>query len=135
MSLERARSICDVIGTGKSAPERHLCVVVEPGRPRDGSRKVYLTPKSRRIRDSYPALVTEIEARWRNRFAGVLAGLRSALETLDAATAPGTPDYPDTRAWLHPASMKARGALGRVAPDGQPVHLAWHSGQSRPADG
>ncbi|MDE0350134.1 MAG: hypothetical protein OXM56_10580 [Gammaproteobacteria bacterium] len=135
VSLERARSICDVIGTGKSAPERHLCVVVEPGRPRDGSRTVYLTPKSRRIRDSYPALVTEIEARWRNRFAGVLAGLRSALETLDTATAPGTPDYPDTRAWLHPASMKARGALGRVAPDGQPVHLAWHSGQSRPADG
>ena len=135
ISLARARSICDVVGTGKSAPERHLCVVVEPGGPRDGSRMVYLTPKARRIRDSYPVVVMEIEARWRERFgADVLDALRGALETLDGGTAPGTPDYPDTRAWLHPASMKACGALGRVAPDGQPVHLAWHSGQSRPTD-
>lgn len=136
ISLARARSICDVVGTGKSAPERHLCVAVEAGGPRDGSRMVYLTPKARRIRDSYPALVREIESRWRDRFgARVLDALRGALAALDAGTAPGTPDYPDTRAWLHPASMKARGALGRVAPDGQPVHLAWHSGQSRPTDG
>ena len=135
ISLARARSICDVVGTGKSAPERHLCVVVEPGGPRDGSRMVYLTPKARRIRDSYPALVMEIEARWRDRFgARVLDALRGPLEALDAGTPPGTPDYPDTRAWLHPASMKARGALGRVAPDAQPVHVAWHSGQSRPTD-
>lgn len=133
ISLARARSICDVVGTGKSAPERHLCVVVEPGGPRDGSRMVYLTPKARRIRDSYPALVMEIESRWRDRFgAGVLDALRGALATLDGATVRGAPDYPDTRAWLHPASMKARGALGRVAPDGVPIHLAWHSGQSRP---
>ncbi len=135
ISLARARSICDVVGTGKSAPERHLCVVVEPG-PRDGSRMVHLTPKARRIRDSYPALVMEVEARWRDRFgADVLEALRGALETLDGGTAPGTPEHPDTRAWLHPASLKARGALGRVAPDPQPVHLAWHSGQSRPTDG
>ena len=135
ISLERARAICDVSGTDKSTPERHLCVVVEPGRPSDGTRMVYLTPKARRIRDSYPAQVMDIEAAWRKRFgAGVLDGLRGALETLDAGTAPGTPDYPDTRAWLHPASLKARRAMGRVAPDGQPVHLAWHSGQSRPTD-
>ena len=132
VSLARARAICDVAGTGKSAPERHLCVVVEPGRPRDGSRMVYLTPKARRIRDAYPALVMHIEARWRERFgAGVLDGLHRALTTLDAETPTGTPDFPDTRAWLHPASLKARGAMGRVTTDGQPVHLAWHSGQSR----
>ena len=53
--LARARAICDIAGTGKSAPERHLCVVVEPGQPRDGSRMVYLTPKARRIRDSCPS--------------------------------------------------------------------------------
>ena len=132
ISLARARAICDVAGTGKSAPERHLCVVVEPGRPRDGSRTVYLTPKARRIRDSYPALVMDIEACWRERFgAGVLDGLHRTLTTLDAETSPGTPDFPDTRAWLHPASLKARGAMGRVTTDGQPVHLAWHAGQSR----
>ena len=132
ITLARASAICDVGGTGKSAPERHLCVVVEPGRPRDGSRKVYLTPKARRIRESYPALVMDIEARWRERFgAGVLDGLHRTLTTLDAETPPGTPDFPDTRAWLHPASLKARGAMGRVTADGQPVHLAWHSGQSR----
>ena len=132
ITLARASAICDVGGTGKSAPERHLCVVVEPGRPRDGSRKVYLTPKARRIRDSYPSLVTDIEARWREQFgAGVLDRLRRTLTTLDAETVPGTPDYPDAGAWLHPASLKARGAMGRVTTDGQPVHLAWHSGQSR----
>ncbi len=132
ISLARAGALCDIAGTGKSAPERHLCVVVAPGRPRDGPRMVYLTPKARRIRDSYPALVMDIEARWREAFgAGVLNGLRSALQTLDANTLPGTPDYPDTRAWLHPASLKARGGMGRVAEDGGPVQLAWHSGQSR----
>ena len=132
ISLARARAICDVVGTGKSAPERHLCVVVEPGRPRNGSRMVYLTPKARRIRESYLSLVMDIEARWRERFgAGVLDGLRRTLTTLDAETPPGTPDFPDTRAWLHPASLKARGAMGRVTADGQAVHLAWHSGQSR----
>ena len=130
--LQRARALCDVDGTGKSAPERHLCVVIAPGRPRDGSRMVYLTPKARRIRDSYPTLVMDVEERWRERFgAGVLDGLRRALEALDAETLPGTPDYPDTRAWLHPASLKARGTMGRVAADGQPVKLAWHSGQLR----
>ena len=130
--LARARAICDIAGTGKSAPERHLCVVVEPGQPRDGSRMVYLTPKARRIRDSCPSLAIDIEARWRERFgAGVLNRLRRALTTLAAETPPGTPDFPDTRAWLHPASLKARGAMGRVTADGQPVHLAWHSGQSR----
>ena len=135
IALAQARSICDVGGTGKSAPERHLCVTVAPGRPRDGHRLVYLTPKARRIRDSYPALVMDIEARWRDRFgAGVFDAVRGALETLDAGTIPGTPDYPDTRAWLHPASLKARGATGRVADDGEPVSLAWHSGQSRPVD-
>ena len=132
ISLGRASAICDVAGTGRSAPERHLCVVVAPGRPRDGNRMVYLTPKARRIRDSHPALVMDIEGHWREAFgAGVLDGLRDALETLDADTIPGTPDYPDARAWLHPTSLKARGAMGRVAEDGGAVHLAWHSGQTR----
>ena len=132
ISLARASTICDIVGSGRSTPERHLCVVVAPGRPRDGQRMVYLTPKARRIRDSYPALVMDIEARWREEYgAEVLGGLRRALETLDADTAPGTPAYPDATAWLHPASLKARRAMGRVADDGGPVHLAWHSGQSR----
>ena len=132
ISLARARAICDIVGSGRSTAERHLCVVVAPGRPSDGTRMVHLTPKARRMRDSYPALVMDIEARWRDTFgARVLDDLREALETVDAETPPGTPDYPDARAWLHPASLKARGAMGRVSDDGQPVHLAWHSGQSR----
>jgi hypothetical protein len=90
-----------VNGTGKSLLERHLVVVVEPGRPGDMNRRVHLTPKGRRGRDSYPYLVMEIERNWRSRYgADHLVSLRTALESLDRDFDAGLPDYPDTTAWF-----------------------------------
>ena len=69
MTLGRAQALGGVSGNGKTMHERHLDVVVEPGRPRDMRRRVFLTPRARRVRDAYPRLVMEIEDRWREQYA------------------------------------------------------------------
>ena len=99
-TLGRA-SVSGVNGTGKSPLERHLVVVVEPGRPSDMNRRVHLTPKGKRARDSYPHLVMEIERNWRSRYgADHLMNLRTTLESLDRDFDAGLPDYPNTTRWF-----------------------------------
>ena len=90
-----------IVGNGKSAPERHLSVVLEAGKLSKDSRKVYLTPKSRRSRDSYPALISQVEHDWSETYgAESVANLRAALLKLDQYAPEGIPDYPDPSHWL-----------------------------------
>ena len=128
--LERAQALGGVSGNSKTLHERHLDVVVEPGRPSDMTRRVYPTPKSRRARDAYPHLVMEIEDRWHAEYGEVIPALRKVLETMgrepsagEREGAPlarkepsageregvprpgnrldaGLPDYPDTNGWI-----------------------------------
>ena len=76
-------------------------VVVERGKARDMTRRVYLTPKSRRSRDAYPDLVTEIEERWREEYGDAVATMLAALSAMAPLFDDGLPDYPDTNAWIH----------------------------------
>ncbi len=100
-TLGRA-SASGVKGNGKSLLERHLVVVVEPGRPSDMNRRVRLTPKGKRGRDSYPSLVMEIERNWRSQYgADHAVNLRTTLESLDPDFDAALPDYPNTTAWFH----------------------------------
>ena len=134
MPLGQARRLCDVVGNGRSGPERHLCVVVTPGKPSDASRTVYLTPKSKHVRDAWPWLVREVEREWDERFGTAVARLRHALEAMDAEAWAGLPDYPDTTAWALTAHLRAQGQA-ETLPDqrdtGSGVNLAWHAGQRR----
>ena len=114
--LEQAQALGGVSGNSKTLHERHLDVVVEPGRPSDMTRRVYPTPKSRRARDAYPHLVMEIEDRWYAEYGEVIPALRKVLETMgrepsagerEGVPRPGNrldaglPDYPDTNGWIH----------------------------------
>ena len=101
VTLERARTLGGVSGNGKSLHERHVGVVVERGKARDMTRRVYLTPKSRRSRDAYPDLVTEIEERWREEYGDAVPTMLAALSAMDPLFNDGLPDYPDTNAWIH----------------------------------
>lgn len=98
--LERAQTLGGVSGNSKTLHERHLDVVVEPGRPRDMTRRVYPTPKSRRARDAYPHLVIEIEDRWHAEYGDAVAALRAVLETMGNQLDAELPDYPDTNRWI-----------------------------------
>lgn len=132
MPLGEARKLCDVVGNGRSGPERHLCVVVTPGKPSDTSRMVYLTPKSKRVRDAWPWLVGEVEREWRARFGSAVADLRQALEGMDAQAWAGLPDYPDTTSWASTAHLRSQGqadALLDQRDTGSGINLAWHAGQ------
>ena len=100
VTLQRAQALGGVSGNGKTGHERHLDVVVEPGRARDKNRRVYLTPKSRRMRDAYPHLVAEIESGWCEEYADAVPAMRSALEAMNEQFG-DLPDYPDTNAWIH----------------------------------
>ena len=100
MTLEEAAARGEVRGNGKAGLERHLVVVVEPGRPNDGSRRVHLTPKGQRARDSHAYLVAAVERDWRRRYGKAAAALRQALERLDRQLGDGWPNYPDTTAWF-----------------------------------
>ena len=103
---DKAMSLGDVrqygiAGNGKSAPERHLSVVITDGRPGDDSRKVYLTPKSRRTRDSYAALLNQVEGDWRDVYgAESMECLKKALIKIGEHAPEDIPDYPDTALWL-----------------------------------
>lgn len=101
MTLEQARTLGGVKGNGKTLHERHLDVVVEPGRPRDMTRRVYPSPKTRRARDAYPHLVTEIEKDWGGEYGDAVPALRTVLETMGSHLEADLPDYPDTNGWIH----------------------------------
>ena len=101
VTLGRAQALGGVSGNGKTLHERHLDVVVEPGRARDTGRRVYPTPKSRRMRDAYPHLVREIERSWCGEYGDAVPAMRSALAAMDERFDEDLPDYPDTNAWLH----------------------------------
>ena len=101
VTLERAQALGGVSGNGKTLHERHLNVVVEPGRARDKSRRVYLTPKSRRMRDAYPHLVREIEQRWSDEYDDAVPAMHSALNAMAEQFDDDLPDYPDTNSWIH----------------------------------
>ncbi len=101
--LERVRER-GVTGSGRSTPERHLVVVVERRRRGAATQLVYPTPKARRIRDSYPHLVMEIERNWQAEHgAQTMAKLRAELALVDAALSkPDEPllDFPDPMLWF-----------------------------------
>lgn len=98
--LASAAARGDVRGNGKAGLERHLVVVVAPGKPRDGSRRVFLTPKGKRARDSHGYLVTAVERDWRQRYGACVAALREALEALDRDLGEDLPNYPSPTAWI-----------------------------------
>jgi len=100
VTLGRAQALGGVAGNGKTLHERHLDVVVEPGRPRDRSRRVFLTPKARRVRDAYPRLVEEIEDRWRKQYAVAIPPMRTALIAMHERFDADLNDYPSTTAWI-----------------------------------
>ena len=107
ISLRDATSRGEVSGNGKAGAERHLVVVVEPGKPRDLERRVLLTPKGRRARDSYAYLVTQVEREWRERYGDCVGELRAALEAVDDQLGEDLPDYPDTTAWFFHSMVAA----------------------------
>ena len=107
ISLGDAKSRGEVAGNGKAGAERHLVVVVEPGKPRDLQRRVFLTPKGKRARDSYAHLVTQVEREWRERYGDCVAELRAALEAIDDQLGEGLPDYPDTTRWFFHSMVAA----------------------------
>ena len=100
MTLGRARALGGVSGNGKTLHERHRDVVVEPGRPRDMSRRVFLTPKGRRVRDAYPHLVMEIEDRWRKQYAAAIPPMRTTLMAMNKRIKADLRDYPSTTGWI-----------------------------------
>ena len=100
VTLGRAQALGGVAGNGKTLHERHLDVVVEPGRPRDMSRRVFLTPKARRVRDAYPRLVMEIEDRWREQYASTIPPMCTALMAMNERFDADLNDYPSTTAWI-----------------------------------
>ena len=67
-------------------------------------RRLYLTPKGRRIRDAYPHLVAEIERGWRAEYGDTVAAIRSLLTTMTEHFRDDLrdlPDYPDTNGCIH----------------------------------
>ena len=112
ISLGDASARGDVRGNGKAGLERHLVVVVEPGRPSDSSRRVLLTPKGKRARDSHAHLLTQVERDWHERYGTCVQELRTTLESLDDQLGEGLPNYPTTTAWFF-QSMVAGSAAAR----------------------
>ena len=106
LSLKDARKLQAITGNGKSLHERHLSIVIEPGKPSDGSRIVYPTQKARRSRDAYAKQLDIIESSWQKRFGRATVNeLRRALEKLDQTFDDNLPDYPNTTRWMGPWSQ------------------------------
>lgn len=117
-TLAQASALGEVRGNGKAGLERHLVVVVEAGKPRDMNRRVLLTPKGRRARDSHAYLVTQVERDWRERCGETsVAMLRDALEELDGQLGQNLPNYPSTTEWFW-HSMNAGAAAMRSSNSG-----------------
>ena len=101
--LGEVRPAGGITGNGRSLHERHMNIVLENGKPSDNSRTVYLSPKSRRARDSYSFLVNDLESRWSRRFGqSVLNDLRDSLVSLSKHWPTDCPDYPNTTSWMMP---------------------------------
>ena len=107
ISLGDATARGEVSGNGKAGAERHLVAVVEPGKPRDMTRRVLLTPKGKRARDSYAYLVTQVERDWRKRYGDCVGELRTTLEAIDGELGEELPDYPDTTKWFFHSMVAA----------------------------
>ena len=105
--LGNATSRGEVSGNGKAGAERHLVVVVEHGKPRDLERRVFLTPKGKRARDSYAYLATQVERDWRKRYGDCVQELRTTLEAIDGELGEELPDYPDTTKWFFHSMVAA----------------------------
>lgn len=131
LPLGEAKTLCDVKGNGRSGPERHLCLVVAPGRGDD--RHVYLTPKSRRMREAWRGQVAEIERKWGDSLgAAVVDDLRDVLADLGGDAWSEFPDYPDTTTWAHNDRLREQGTADTLpdqADTGQPPNLGWMAGQ------
>lgn len=103
VTLDSVRTAGGITGNGRSLHERHMNIVLEPGKPKDNSRTVYLTPKSRRARDSYSFLVHEVESRWCVKHGSQEVNeLRAALQSLSHNWQKDLPDYPNTTRWMVP---------------------------------
>ena len=103
ITLTKAREYQAINGVGTSLHERHMNIVIEPGKPSDGSRMVYPTQKSRRARDAFPHLVSTIESRWAETYGKRnLRNLRSALTAIVDRSKIDSPSYPDTTIWMSP---------------------------------
>ena len=113
VDLKTASTMGGVTGNGRSALERHFVVVVEPRQGRGASRRVYLTPKGKQARDTYPFLVAKVEREWQGRYGACVDDLRGVLESLDRDFDAGLPGYPSTTDWLY-RSMLAGSAAARV---------------------
>ena len=113
VDLTTASATGGVTGNGRSAAERHFVVVAEPRRGRGVSRRVYLTPKGRQARDTYPYLVAHVERKWAERYgAACVDRLHKVLESLDEDFDPDLPNCPATTDWLY-RSMLAGSAASR----------------------
>lgn len=103
MSLSEARRLTPINGKGTSLHERHVYIVLDPGKPSDGSRLVYPTQKSRIARDAYPHLAMEIEQQWAERYGRrTMSNLRKSLEALVVQWDDDSKGYPDTTSWMSP---------------------------------
>ena len=100
--LKDVKPLGNVEGSGKSLHERHLDVVVEPGKPRDGERLVYLTPKGKHIRDAYPYTAQKIEKRWRERYGPAIGNIRRMLIDFEQQHGVHEPAYPSPSMWMFP---------------------------------
>lgn len=87
---------------------------MEPGKPKDLDRRVYLSPKAKRERDAYTSLVVEIEQNWRSQYgADSIDGLRAVLEQLNEQFGTKMPDYPDTTRWYHELHARNSDRVGQ----------------------
>ena len=103
ITLAEAREHQDITGKGTSLHERHMNVVIQPGKPSDGTRMVYPTPKTRLARDAYPHQVARVESRWQKQHGRpTMSALRSSLASLDQSFESNLPDYPNTTIWMVP---------------------------------
>ena len=101
MELPRARKLGAVTGTTRSTPERHLTAVAEPGTARTPGRRVFLSPKGRRFRDAFPAVLLNTEDAWSGKYGpGLMADLYSTLETMEQDFIEDAPDYSDGTRWF-----------------------------------
>lgn len=99
--LPRACKLGAVTGTTRSTPERHLTAVAEPGTARTPGRRMFLSPKGRRFRDAFPAVLLNTEDAWSGKYGpGLMADLYSTLETMEQDFIKDAPDYPDGTRWF-----------------------------------
>ena len=90
-----------ITGNGKSYLERHIYLVVDKGKPSDGSRLLHLTPKARFMRDSYPATTFSVEQEWLTRYGEEpILQLRRCLLEMVATRDNSYSEFPDPCKWI-----------------------------------